>query len=324
MSITVGFIGAGGRAGSHMRALKEIDDVKITAICDVVEEKANQVAGELGANAYTDYHDMLDQEDLTAIYVVVPTFAHYDAEVLAAQKGVHLFLEKPVAPSMEKAAEILAAIQKAGVLSCVGYQVRYSGVTQQARAFLQGRTVAMAIANRWGGLPGTPWWRVMAQSGGQLVEQTTHQVDLLRYLVGEVEEVQAYYATRVLGDVPELDIPDVYAVNLKFTNGAIGSLSSACLMREGGGGSGIQVLLKDMRVEIGRESIIVNPKDSGEAGPIPETQDIDQVFMNAIRTGDGSAILSDFEDGARSLDISIAANRSAESGKPEKTYFSQQ
>ena len=123
--------------------------------------------------------------------------------------------------------------------------------------------------------------------------------------------------------MPELDIPDVYAVNLKFANGAIGSLSSACLMREGGGGSGIQILLKDMRVEIGGAGIVVNPKDSGEAGPIPETQDIDQVFMNAIRTGDGSSILSDFEDGARSLDISIAANRSAESGKPEKTYFSQ-
>src|SRR6476646_344535 len=104
-----------------------------------------------------------------------------------------------------------------------------------ARRYLDGKTIAMVTSHRWGGLPQTPWWRVMGQSGGQLVEQTPHQVDLMRYLAGEIVEVHARYATRVLGDVPNLDIPDVQVVNLQFASGAVGSLTTSCALREGGG-----------------------------------------------------------------------------------------
>ncbi len=324
MAIKVGFVGAGGRAGSHMRALGEMEDVQIAAICDVVQETAERVAGELGARPYTDHREMLDREDLDAMYVSVPTFAHTDAEILAAQKGVHLFLEKPVAPTMEKALEILEAIRKAGVLSCVGYQVRYTGHVQQARRFLADRTVGMVVVNRWGGLPGTPWWKVMDQSGGQLVEQTTHQVDLLRYVMGEVEEVHAYYALRTLDDVPELDIPDVYVLNLKFESGAVGSLTSACCFREGGGSSSTTFILKNMRATLGQEGLEIHPEGADDPGPVPADEgSIDAVFMDAVRRGDEANILSDFEDGVRSLDVTLAANRSAASGQPEVTHFFQ-
>ena len=325
MAIKVGFVGAGGRAGSHMKVLQAMDDVEITAICDVAEETANRVAGELGARAYTDHHQMLDTEDLTALYVSVPTCAHTDAEVLAVQKGLHLFVEKPVAPTMEKALEILKAVKKAGVLTSAGYQVRYLGYVQQARNFLQNETVAMTSVSRWGGLPGTPWWRVMAQSGGQLVEQTTHQIDLLRYLVGEVEEVHAYFALRTLTDVPNLDIPDVYTLNMKYASGAIGSLTSTCTFREGGGAGTMSMILKNKRAEVESGGVKVYPDGAADPGSVPkDVGDIDEVFMEAIRTGNGSGILSDYEDAVRSLDVSLAANRSAETGKPEKTYFSQQ
>ena len=323
MGINVGFVGAGGRARSHMRVLSRIEDVDIVALCDVKEDTAQSAASEFGGAVYTDYREMLDKEDLTAMYVVVPTFAHYDAEILAAQQGVHMLLEKPVVPTMEKGLEILEAVQNSGVLTSVGYQQRYTGGAKQGREFLRDKDVAMALAYRWGGLPGTPWWRVMAQSGGQLVEQTTHQVDLLRYLVGEVAEVHAYYATRALNDVENLDIPDVYALSLQFENGAVGTLSSTCVLRNGGGSNGIDVMMRDMRATVGANGVTVFPSGGAEVGEMPESEDIDEVFMDAIRSGDGSGILSDFEDGLRSLDISLAANKSAETGQPERTYFSQ-
>lgn len=323
MGINVGFVGAGGRARSHMRVLSRIEDVDIVALCDIKEDTAQSAASEFGGAVYTDYREMLDKEDLTAMYVVVPTFAHYDAEILAAQQGVHMLLEKPVVPTMEKGLEILEAVQNSGVLTSVGYQQRYTGGAKQGREFLRDKDVAMALAYRWGGLPGTPWWRVMAQSGGQLVEQTTHQVDLLRYLVGEVAEVHAYYATRALNDVENLDIPDVYALSLQFENGAVGTLSSTCVLRNGGGSNGIDVMMRDMRATVGANGVTVFPSGAAEVGEMPESEDIDEVFMDAIRSGDGSGILSDFEDGLRSLDISLAANKSAETGQPERTYFSQ-
>lgn len=323
MGINVGFVGAGGRARSHMRVLSRLEDVDIVALCDVKEDAAQSAASEFGGAVYTDYREMLDKEDLTAMYVVVPTFAHYDAEILAAQQGVHMLLEKPVVPTMEKGLEILEAVQTSGVLTSVGYQQRYTGGAKQGREFLRDKDVAMAMAYRWGGLPGTPWWRVMAQSGGQIVEQTTHQVDLLRYLVGEVAEVHAYYATRALNDVENLDIPDVYALSLQFENGAVGTLSSTCVLRNGGGANGIDVMMRDMRATVGSNGVTVFPSGAAEVGEMPESEDIDEVFMDAIRSGDRSGILSDFEDGLRSLDISLAANKSAETGQPERTYFSQ-
>ena len=264
---------------------------------------------------------MFDSEDLTAIYVVVPTFAHFSAEIMAAERGIHLFLEKPVAPTMEKANEILAATKKADVITCVGYQLRYFGAVQQAKQFVSHRTVGMVVSHRWGGLPGTPWWRVMAQSGGQLVEQTTHQIDMIRYVAGEITEVQATYALRTLGDVEGLDIPDNYAVTFTFESGAIGSLSSCCSLREGGGSSGIDFILDDARLTLNGSNVSVAPDTAGDLGDEPETKDIDHVFIDAVRTGDRSEILSDLEDGIRSLDVSLAANRSAETGSPQKTEY---
>lgn len=321
MAIKVGFVGAGGRARGHMKTLSEIEDVEFGAICDVVEATAQAAADQHGGNVYTDYKVMLDSEELDAMYVVVPTFAHFDAETMAAERGIHLFLEKPVAPSMAKANEILEATKKADVITCVGYQIRYFGAVQQAREFVSNRTVGMVVSHRWGGLPGTPWWCVMAQSGGQLVEQTTHQVDMIRYVAGEITEVQAYYALRTLGDVENLDIPDNYAVTFTMESGAIGSLSSTCALREGGGSSGIDFILDDARLRLTGAKVSVSPDGAGDLGDAPDTKDIDQVFINAVRTGDRSEILSDLEDGIRSLDVSLAANRSAETGAPQKTEY---
>lgn len=321
MAIKVGFIGAGGRARSHMKALAAIEDVELAAICDVNEGTASEATAEYGGTVYTDHKTMFDAESLDALYVVVPTFAHFDAETTAAERGIHLFLEKPVAPSMEKAAEINEAIKKAGVLSSVGYQLRYFAAVQQAKQYVSDKMVGMVVSHRWGGLPGTPWWRVMAQSGGQLVEQTTHQVDMIRYIAGEIEEVHAYYALRTLAEVENVDIPDVYAVSFKFESGAVGVLSSTCALREGGGASGIEFILDDARLHLTGATAELFPSGAGILPPAPENEDIDEVFIDAIRTGDGSAIRSDFEDGVKSLEVSLAANRSAETGQPVRLTF---
>ena len=90
-----------------------------------------------------------------------------------------------------------------------------------------------------------------------------------------------------------------------------------------GWNSGINLILEDMRVQVGgRDGIQISPNDAAEPGTVPENRDIDAAFIKAIQTGDRAGILSDFEDGCRSLDITLAANKSAEMGQPEPTYFS--
>jgi len=320
--IKVAFIGAGGNASGHMKQVNEIEGTEIVAICDVMEERANERAAEYGASAYTEVRTMLDREEMDALYVSVPPFAHYDAEIMAVEKGVHLFVEKPVALTIEKALEIHAAIERAGVLSCVGYQLRYSETVDRAKQFLQGRTIAMVTSNRWGGVPPTPWWKVMAQSGGQLVEQTTHQVDMIRCLAGEIVEVYATYALRTLNDVEGLDIPDVGAIAFRFENGAIGSLTTSCALTKGGGMGDLNILVKDAVLKWGYGSISAAPGEYPELeGTLAPPPSIDAVFIEAVKTGDGSKIRSPYSDALRSLDVTLAANRSAAERRPVRTYY---
>jgi len=224
--------------------------------------------------------------------------------------------------SYEKALEINRAIEQAGVLSCVGYQLRYGDTVDRAKQFLQGRTIAMVTCNRWGGLPPTPWWKVMAKSGGQLVEQTTHNVDMMRCLAGEIVEVYANYALRTLTDVEGLDVPDVGAISFRFENGAIGSLTTSCALTQGGGTGDLNILVKDAVLKWAVESISADPGEypelEAEVAPSPS---IDAVFIEAVKTGDGSKIRSPYSDALRSLDVTLAANRSAREGKPVQTYY---
>ena len=88
---------------------------------------------------------------MDALYVCIPPFAHDDAELIAAGKGIHLFVEKPVALTMEKGLEVLAAVRSAGIITGVGYTLRYFPVTQMARQYLQDKPIAMVTSHRWAG-----------------------------------------------------------------------------------------------------------------------------------------------------------------------------
>jgi predicted dehydrogenase len=314
-------VGTGGIAGSHLKHLQEIPEAKVVALCDIVEDRVQERTREFGGTPYTDYRAMIEREEMDALYVCIPPFAHEDAEILAARKGIHLFVEKPVALTVEKALEVLEAVRGAGIITSVGYTLRYFPVTQMTRRYLQNKTIAMVTSHRWGGLPQTPWWRVMGQSGGQLVEQTTHQVDLMRYLAGEVVEVYARYATRVLGDVENLDIPDVQVMTLQFASGAVGSLTTSCALRQGGGKSDLNFVLKDALLQYTTRDVKVTPDAAPQPEPwTGEALTIDQAFIRAVATGDRGLILSSYEDGLRSMDVTLAANESARTGKPVAPY----
>jgi predicted dehydrogenase len=316
-TVRIGFVGTGGIAGHHLKQLQEVEGAEIVALCDVVGERAQARTQEFGGVAYTDYRRMLARESLTALYVCVPPFAHEEAEILAAGKGIHLFVEKPVALDIGQAQSIAAAIRAAGVMSSVGYSLRYFAATEAARRYLAEREVAMVTANRWGGLPGTPWWRVMDQSGGQLVEMTTHQVDLMRFLVGEIVEVHARYARRALLDVEGVTVPDVQIASFLFENGALGAITTSCALTQGGGRNDMDFVLRDAVLHYTTRDLRVAPESVPQPEPVTEPiPDIDAAFVQAIRTGDASLIRSTYDDGLRTLAATLAANESARTGEP--------
>ena len=185
---------------------------------------------------------------------------------------------------------------------------------------LQGKTVAMVSSRRWGGLPRAPWWRKMDQSGGQLVEQTTHQVDLMRYIMqDEIVEVFAWYALRTMGDVEQFDIPDTQCVLFKFASGALGTLSTSPMLTQGAGRGELEFLLRDQILGWSPRGNILQPEGDEPADVTAEpapTPNIDQAFVGAVLAGDPALSPCTYRDGLQTCAVTLACNESADKGEP--------
>ncbi|NPV08205.1 MAG: Gfo/Idh/MocA family oxidoreductase [Anaerolineae bacterium] len=323
-TVKVGFIGLGGMGQHHLQSLRSIPEARVVAVCDINPELATSVGTEYRARSYTDHHELLDKEELDALYVVIPPFAHTDAELIAARKGIHLFVEKPVALSLDKAREIWQACRSAGIITSVGYTLRYFGYATRLRRFLADRTVAMIVINRWGGMADLPWWRQMNRSGGQLVEQTTHQVDMVRYVTGkEITSVYADYALRVMGDWEYVDIPDVYSVAMRLEDGTPVSLTTSCQMHKGGGDSSMHFLLDGSRIELRGARLRTLPEENPDLdGEHGQEVNVDRAFVDAILQKDPSLVRSPYDDAMKTLAVTLAANESARKGIPVRPSLS--
>lgn len=339
MAVRIGFAGTGGIAGSHLIDLVRIPDAEVVALYDIDRERCElamrRINGQqdqatrpggpeprkLQAKVYTDFKAMLDEAGLHALYVCTPPFAHGELEFAAIDAGLALFVEKPVALSMDLARQVAEGIQKKGLVSSSGYQTRYSEAADKARELLTGKTIAMALGFYLGGLPGTPWWRVQAQSGGQLVEQATHTVDLMRWLLGDVSRAYSAGALRALKDTPNFDIFDVATTTLHFTSGAIGNVSNTSILGSGtatGVPAGVHVLAQDLRLEMwGTTLKVVIPGKTEEYRWSSNTMLAeDQAFVEAVTRRDPSRVRSPYADAAKTLAVTLAAEESARTGRP--------
>lgn len=216
----------GGIGSIHLDNLADIDAADVTAICDVSEEAATAAAEGFGADAYTDHEEMLSNEDLDALFVAIPPFAHTTQGTAGAEAGLDLFVEKPIALSGETAERVDAAISEAQVRSQVGHMYRYSPVVEKAVDSIGDRDVALIDGHWVGGVPPSGWWGVKEKSGGQVVEQAAHVFDLARYFGGDVESVCAPGGKSVVGD--DIDFEDAVSASMKHESGAVSHVSTSC------------------------------------------------------------------------------------------------
>jgi predicted dehydrogenase len=314
--LNIGFIGVGGVAQVHMRSLEAMDGVRIAATCDVRLDAAQAACRRFeGCQAFADHREMLEQVELDAVYVCLPPGAHRGHEIDVARRGLALFVEKPVGLDPVGVRETAELVERSGIINSVGYNWRYLESTEGARQILTGRPVGIAIGYWVGGMPGTPWWRVRAQSGGQVVEQTTHIFDLCRYLFGEVATVFAGASRGQFADTSGYDIDDASATTLLFKNGTVATIVSSDLAPRGYSNIGLHAISRDLAVEISTTRLRVS-----RPGRVEETivsgnayTAEDRAFIHAVATGDRSRIRSDYADAARTLDLTLAVSRSIES-----------
>jgi predicted dehydrogenase len=285
----------------------------VSAVCDIDDARAQTVADRFGSRTYRDHTTMLDEEALDALFIAVPPFAHTDQETQAAERGIPMFIAKPVALDMETAAAALSAIRAHSVMTGVGYMWRHSDLTDRARDLLGDRPVGLAIGSVHVNTPGTAWWRVLQQSGGQIVEQSTHIYDLARYFCGEASQVHGWGGSDLNA---RIDFEDVTSVNIRFENGAVGAMTSTSDVRTG---KYMLELIGDdyhLSINYGANTMTGHVGDDSVDFAAEESGYYIQVarFVEAVRTGDRSLIRSDYEDAARTVALTLAANETLSTG----------
>ncbi|MBC7320103.1 Gfo/Idh/MocA family oxidoreductase [bacterium] len=319
MSIRIGFVGTGGIAQHHMNHLIQIEDAKIICGYDISKECLINASKRFGFIPYEDLDKMLDSETLDCVYICIPPFAHGDVEKKVIERGLPFFVEKPIGINLNTIKEILALIERKDIIVSVGYHWRYMDITKEAKERVSPDKIGMILGYWMGGLPMVPWWRKKEQSGGQFVEQTTHIVDLARFIVGDITEVYALFAKRLIFDVEGMDVPDVGTVSLKFENGVIGNISNTCGLNFGYT-VGLHIYARDLVLELlGNKMVINEPKKKMEiqTGLNPYLEE-DRIFINAVKTKDPSCILSTYRDAAKTLAVTLSAWDSANMNKAIK------
>ena len=329
----VAFIGAGQRTVGHLVALSHIPDVEVVALADLDTARAKLTQEQANARrkadtppiqskVFADYRQMLDAAAPDCLYLVLPPFVHGQLDHDVIDYGRPVLFEKPVALNVTLAHEIADHIRQKGIVNAAGFQMRYSSAVQKPAAMLAGQPIGMAISIRLSGLPGTPWWRVQAKSGGMLVEQHTHAVDLMRYLCGEIESVYAVAANRFSQDVPNLDIFDMNAVTVRFASGAPGIIGNSCAASAGAAVFPphlVHVVARDMVLSVNTNKTVVHRAGAAPEEFLPEQSDnyvMAKAFIDATRSGRQDGILSSFDDAVKTLGVTLACQRSAEIGAP--------
>ncbi|MCL2494473.1 MAG: Gfo/Idh/MocA family oxidoreductase [Oscillospiraceae bacterium] len=322
--IRIAFVGTGGRSWTHIERLGNFGDVELVGFMDVIPERAIEKQAKTGqGKAYESYIEMLDDAKPDVLYVCVSPDGHGAIEREAIARGIHLFVEKPMALDMAMAEEICASAKAKNLVTCIGFQDRYLDLVEQARDWMAGHKVGLVDGAWVGGLPGPPWYPKYATCGGQLLEQNIHIFDMLRFLFGEPASVYCSGGRGIIA-MEGYDLHDYSSAVITMESGVVATLFSGCYLGEGSPGyvCGMNIHCADrtirykLRDKVTLETRTENITYWKRAADWQTT--MNRVFIDAVKTGDTSAILSPYEDALKTLRLCLACNESMETGQVVK------
>jgi predicted dehydrogenase len=236
--IRVGIAGCGNIGGFHAQVLRDVEGAVLWAAADANFPAAQKLAGEYGCAAYASLGDLLDKGEVDLVSVCLPPALHYEAAIAAADKGIHILMEKPMDVSGLRAAGVIGHCKKRGVKLGVVSQHRFDPVIQTLKSLIDrnrlGRQLMGTAKVLWYRDPEYyqdrgSWRGQKSNQAGALMNQSIHYIDLLQHLMGGVDAVQSVCRT-LLHDI---EVEDTGLALLRFKNGAIGSIEAATIAYPG-------------------------------------------------------------------------------------------
>ncbi len=328
--LPVGIIGLGrmGRIYAGHIA-RRVDQVRLVAVADAIDELACSQAAELGAESWSaSYQDVLDDPEVEAVFVISPTSTHREVVVAAAEAGKAIFCEKPIALTLEDTDAMLAAIEANGVFFQGGFMRRFDAGYAAAKARIEAGEIGLPTTFKSIGRDPfcpDPAYADPAVSGGLILDMAIHDFDLARWLVGD--EVRRVYTEGTLLACPNIravgDI-DNAITSLLYEGGAVGDVE---VSRNAFYGYDIrtEVLGTEGAVQIGyaRQTPLLMMSRAGVSHDfVPYIMErFGDAYLAQIRDFAGRVIEGREPavgglDARRALEIGLAATRSYEEGRP--------
>jgi len=314
----IGLIGAGNVGRRHAQVLRSFPDVHLAGVTDVVPQAAAVLASDVGCGTFPGTDELLSA-GVDAVYVCVPPFAHGAPETAVLSARVPLFVEKPLATTAKTAERVGAQAAAAGVVTAVGHHWRYLRVVERAQRLLDGRPVRLVGGTWLDKVPPVEWWPVRDRSGGPVVEQAAHVLDLARLFSGEVAEVFA------IGDgrppqVTGADVDGVTIATLRFRSGALGTLSTTCLLGWKQR-AGLELIADGLWLSVGEDGLAIREggadpvEELVAADPLAARVAVDRAFVDAVR-GIGDDVRAPYAEALRTHRLACALATSAAMGQP--------
>jgi UDP-N-acetyl-2-amino-2-deoxyglucuronate dehydrogenase len=233
IELRVALVGCGRIARNHFDAIAKIDGLSLSAVCDEVPSRAEEAGREHNVSWFTDYATMLKEAECDVVVIATPSGLHPEHGIMAARAGKHVISEKPMAIKLAAADALVKACDDAHVQLFVVKQNRLNPSIQLLRkAIDKGRFGKIYVANttvRWTRpqeyYDQAPWRGTWEFDGGAFMNQASHYVDLMQWLVGPVESVMAKTATLAR----KIEAEDTGVAVVKFRNGALGCIEVTML-----------------------------------------------------------------------------------------------
>ncbi|WP_347548567.1 Gfo/Idh/MocA family oxidoreductase [Pseudalkalibacillus hwajinpoensis] len=232
----VAVIGCGSIARRrHLPEYRSQDYVEIVAVCDVVKERAEEMASEYGGVAYTDYRILVEDKEIDAVSVCLPNSLHAPVSIAALNAGKHVLCEKPMATSREEAEAMIQAAEVNSKKLMIAHNQRFVDSHVKAKELIESGEVGNIYSFRTTfGHPGPERWSIDGATSwffdkeqafiGAMGDLGVHKSDLMRYLLGEIVEVGAFVGTKAKENT---DVDDNAVCILKTETGVIGTLTAS-------------------------------------------------------------------------------------------------
>jgi predicted dehydrogenase len=261
---------------------------------------------------------MLEGEHLDAIWVCTPPLAHRDPTVAALERGINVFLEKPLARTAADGDAIVAAAAGADAICMIGYQWHATELLDDVRAATEGQALAMLTGRNYGPTAGRPWFVDGSQGGGQILERGSHHIDLQRAIAGEIEAVQATAGT-VTVTPGNKNIDDVLTLTFQFSSGALGSVSIAWTRDDQPHLYSLDVIADRASIwmQLGPAEFSLRGMARGSELSASYGDPFDRSvgrFLEVVRGGDRERVFCTPDDALRTLKVALACERALAEG----------